>query len=125
MIHESQTTKMPYQDDPFLNFKFAFRISNNVILKIFSLKLNMALVFGDVIFPNLPITKCSNELIFLKTSKLPLKIKPCNTFLGPLLLLYELNFAWISWNLILAFKMLGKPPNTLMNLSFLNHKFIN
>jgi hypothetical protein len=54
-----------------------------------------------------------------------LKIKPCNTFLGPLLLLYELNFAWISWNLILAFKMLGKPPNTLMNLSFLNHKFIN
>jgi hypothetical protein len=53
-----------------------------------------------------------------------LKIEPCNTFLGPRLLLYELNLAWISWNLILAFKMLGKPPNTLMNLFFFKSQIL-
>jgi hypothetical protein len=78
----------------------------------------MALFSWDVIFPNLQATKCSNELIFLKTSKLSLKIEPYNIFFGPHLLLYELNLAWISLNLILAFKMFGKPPNMVMNLSF-------
>jgi hypothetical protein len=78
----------------------------------------MVLFSWDVIFLNLQATKCSNEFIFLKTYKLPLKIEPCNIFLGPHLLLYELNLAWISWNLIFALKMLGKPLNTLVNLSF-------
>jgi len=89
-----------------------------LFMKRNSLKLNMALLSWDVIFPNLQATKCSNELIFLKTSKLSLKIEPFNTFPVPHLLLYELNLAWVSWNVILTFKMLGKPPNTLMNLSF-------